>query len=57
MIKYFYWPKDGTLIGTTASSQSEHKSNGNEGVLHIPQKLKNCMLYNYKESIYMEEWP
>ena len=31
------WPIDGTLIGMTNPSQSRPGSNGNDGVLHIPQ--------------------
>ena len=31
------WPIDKTLSGTTTPSQSRLGSNGNEGVLHIPQ--------------------
>ena len=29
-----------TLLGTTTPGQSEHGSNGNEGVLHIPQYVR-----------------
>ena len=37
MIKYSYLiPIDGTLTGTSTPDQNELKSNGNEGVLHIP---------------------
>ena len=32
---FFIWAIDGTLTGTTTSSQSEPESNGNEGVLYI----------------------
>ena len=31
---------DGTLAGTTTSGQSGPRSNGSEGVLHIPQSPK-----------------
>ena len=31
------WPIDGTLSGATTLGQSGPGSNGNEGVLHIPQ--------------------
>ena len=31
---------DGTLTATTTSGQSGLGSNGNEGVLHIPQSFK-----------------
>ena len=31
------WPIDGSLTGTTTLGQSGPGSNGNEGVLHIPQ--------------------
>ena len=34
------WPINGTLTGTTTPGQSEPESNGNEGVLHIPQTLE-----------------
>ena len=30
------WPTEGTLIGTTTSSQSGPSSNGDEGIFHIP---------------------
>ena len=30
-------PIDGTLIGTTVPGQSGSESEGNEGILHIPQ--------------------
>ena len=33
------WPIDGTLTGTTTPGQSEPESNGNEGLLHIPQSF------------------
>ena len=35
--KGIVWPIDGTLSGTTTSSQSGPGSNGNEGGLHISQ--------------------
>ena len=31
------WPIDWTLSGATTSGQSEPGSDGNEGILHIPQ--------------------
>ena len=31
------WPIDGILLGATAPGQSGAGSNGNEGVLNIPQ--------------------
>ena len=31
------WPIDWTLSGATTSGQSKPESDGNEGVLHIPQ--------------------
>ena len=34
------WPVDGALTGTTNSSQTEPQSNGNEGVLDIPQSFR-----------------
>ena len=34
------WTRDGILIGTTTLSLSGPGSNGNEGVLHIPQSSK-----------------
>ena len=33
-------PRDETLTGTTALGQSGPGSNGNEGVLYIPQSLR-----------------
>ena len=33
----YVWPIDRTLSGTTTLGQSEPGSDGNEGVLHIPQ--------------------
>ena len=35
------WPKDRTLLGATTLGQSGHGSNGNEGVLRIPQLCHN----------------
>ena len=34
------WPIDGTLLGTTTPEQSGPRSNGNEGVLQIPQSSR-----------------
>ena len=34
------WPIDGILKGSTTLSQSRPGSNGNEGILHIPQSSK-----------------
>ena len=33
----FYFKIDRALLGATTPGQSEHGSNGNEGVLHTPQ--------------------
>ena len=33
------WPIDRTLSGATTPGQSGPRSNGNEGVLHIPQSF------------------
>ena len=45
------WPIDKTLSGATTSGQSRLGSNGNEGVLYIPQSssitgtsLSNCLV-------------
>ena len=45
------WPIDKTLSGATTPGQSEPGSNGNEGVLHIPQSssitgalLSDCLV-------------
>ena len=35
------WSIDGILIGTITTSRSGPRSNGNEGVLHIPQSSKD----------------
>ena len=37
MSNSFIWPIDRTLSGSTSSGQSGPGSNGNEGVLRIPQ--------------------
>ena len=37
MSNSFIWPIDRTLSGATNQGQSGLGSNGNEGVLHIPQ--------------------
>ena len=37
MINSSIWPIDGTLTSTTTVSQSGSESNGNKGVLQIPQ--------------------
>ena len=37
MLNSYIWPIDGTLSGATTSFQSRPGSNGNEGVLRIPQ--------------------
>ena len=37
ILNSFIWSKDGTLTGTTTPCQSWSRSNGNEGVLHIPR--------------------
>ena len=37
MIEYFYLTQIWYLIGSSSPGQSEPGSNGNEGVLHIPQ--------------------
>ena len=34
------WPIDGTLIAMNNLGQSKPSSNGNKGVLHIPQRLE-----------------
>ena len=34
------WPRHGTLTGITTLDQSEPKSNGNKGILNIPQTLR-----------------
>ena len=34
------WPIDKTLSGATTAGQSGFGSNGNEGVVHIPQRSK-----------------
>ena len=34
------WPIDGTLTSTTTPGHSKPGSNGNEGVLHIPQSSR-----------------
>ena len=39
-LNIFIWSTDGTLAGTTTSGQS----NGNEGVLHIPQSSRTGVL-------------
>ena len=41
---WFIWPIDGTLTGTTTLGQSGPKSNGNEGVLQLPQSSKTGTL-------------
>ena len=40
MIKQLYLTIDGALTGTTIPSQSRSGSNGNEGILYIPE---SCM--------------
>ena len=40
MSNSFIWSIDRTLSGTTTSGQSGPGSNGNEGVLHVPQSFK-----------------
>ena len=37
MLKRSLWPIDMTLSGATTSGQNESRSDGNEGVLRIPQ--------------------
>ena len=34
------WPIDRAVLGATAPGQSGHGSNGNEGVLNIPQSSR-----------------
>ena len=40
MVSSSIWSIEGTLIGTTTLGQRRSGSNGNEGVLHIPQNSK-----------------
>ena len=37
MVEQYFLLRDGNLTGTTILGQSGPESNGNEGVLHIPQ--------------------
>ena len=47
----YIWPIDGTLTGTTTPGQGRPKSNGNEGVLHIPKTLGMKFHYQMQFSV------
>ena len=42
------WPIDGALTGDTNAGQSGLESNGNEGVLHIPQAGGGAKEWRYR---------
>ena len=49
------WPTDRIVSGATTLDQSSLGSNGNEGVLHIPQSSRTGVLWSDSFESYIQD--